>query len=231
MYIYLILKDYLLFGSIYADTESRNYIKWWTGTGMNTKFRFLFLFVALTAFSGTTFAALILDITDAGSSQTRWQFSGSDTILSGNSSTRNGYWFDENNTTGFNTIVGASCISAVSGTFSGTTNGISRSLSDICVETGRIGIRVSPTPIGFATGSELSWIGDLVMNVSITNFAVGVFTGTTIGTSSDFQTMTQGFEFRVGQSRPDPDPVPVPATLALFGLGLAGLGWSRRKKA
>tara|TARA_R110002110_G_scaffold166675_1_gene367443 strand:+ start:493 stop:1233 length:741 start_codon:yes stop_codon:yes gene_type:complete len=43
-----------------------------------------------------------------------------------------------------------------------------------------------------------------------------------------FDDMTIGDRAQVD---PDPQPVPAPATLALFGLGLAGLGWSRRKKA
>jgi len=54
------------------------------------------------------------------------------------------------------------------------------------------------------------------------------------GGSFDAPTNTQGLD--VGYFGPNfkftaAEPVPAPATLALFGLGLLGLGWSKRKKA
>jgi len=54
------------------------------------------------------------------------------------------------------------------------------------------------------------------------------------GSSFGAPTDTQGLD--VGYFGPNfkftaAEPVPAPATLALFGLGLLGLGWSKRKKA
>lgn len=74
---------------------------------------------------------------------------------------------------------------------------------------------------GFASGDSLN--GTLTFTEASFSsaglFTSGSFTSTLA--SGDFITL------RINES----SSVPTPATLALFGLGLAGLGWSRRKKA
>ena len=80
----------------------------------------------------------------------------------------------------------------------------------------------------------------LVSMITINAFDFGAlsftgFTGldlvviTTIGTYSDSKFDNLTYE-AWSQPEPEPEPVPEPGTLALFGLGLAALGFARRRK-
>lgn len=76
--------------------------------------------------------------------------------------------------------------------------------------------RQAPGTIG-----SIGWVGDL------TNPAISDRFSTNQLWAVDSQPQVTGFWlFREAQTN-----VPAPATLALFGLGLVGLGWSRRKRA
>ena len=189
------------------------------------------ILIALIAIVGVANADLMLNITDAGAGQTRWQFSGSATALDSNSGFNSFWGTNWNGGTG-NPIVVSSGFGnpIVSGSGSlMTTSGGSFAMSSISaykdaanqILTGR-----HTAAVLWDVGDTLSWTGDIVAGVSISTLNPGTYeTSQLLGGKSLINSKL--IVTIAGQV----DPVPEPGTYAMFGLALAGYAIYRRRRA
>lgn len=187
------------------------------------RFFLLALALSLSLFSVNSHANLVMNITDDGFGNSHLVFSGSATVLSGNSGP-NSIWvnnsnFSSNFMTGFS---GGQSVLSGTGTVCSSLSGCG-GLFDLYQDAGfgfapRVNAGITHFP-----GAVLSWSGDFVAATPFANFIQGTYATSTL----QFGTIDSSYILTIGQ----PQNVPEPISLALFGIGLAGIGFSSRKKA
>jgi hypothetical protein len=190
--------------------------------------KFIKTFTAVSLLASASFlsnAALVLNITDEGMGQTRFEFSGS--TIAASQTGGNGIWpsFDSN-TGPVNTSLGCVSIASGSGTMMSTSLG-TVNVDDACIFDDGSNDYVTPrTFAGFSwnTGDTLSWSGNIVYNAVFSSFAPGSYSS--VNSIYGDNMFTDAVIVNVG---PQVD-VSAPTMIGLLGLALAGLGARRLKR-
>lgn len=189
------------------------------------------LFVCL--FASAANAGLMLNIFENTNNDVTFEFSGSDIVTQGTTNyARNGFWFGDITDNIYSGTSGAK--NALTDSFSAenTAQVTSSTLNDIYLNGGlghELGIRLATSSIltSASNGDLITWSGEVTLDLDFSDFMSGTWTGNSLNAAgSDELLLRDGYTIVIGEMA-----IPEPASIMLLGLGLAGIGFSRKKKA
>lgn len=177
-------------------------------------------------FANLANAGLLLNISDDGFGGTRWQLAGSTTAVASYNGNSLWAWQIPNMV---NASSGCAGLTSGAGSMFSTTSG-TQNVQDVCsIPDYNASIDLLSARVGYISlniGDVVSWSGDFTTTVALSTLNTGVYTTRTLyNYSSDI--LSDDLTITIGSAL----GVPEPGMLALLGFSLAGIGFTRRKKA